>query len=360
MSLSPFGIAPLPQPGAAHDLGIAVIGAGAIVNEAHLPAYRNAGLRVMGIFDLDQPRAHATARRFALPRVYASLDELLADPTVQIVDIAVPPWAQAALVPRVSQAGRHLLCQKPLAETVAAAAQMAAAAHQAGVTMAVNLNMRWSPAIRVLRALLTQGLLGQVTSVSFQANFWDSWQSWPWLQQVGQLLILYDAIHLIDALRFLFGEPDTVFAVGARFPGQAVCGETQAILTFAFPSGCTAFIHDSTNNWGGDTYATFRIEGTQAMVKGTLGIWYDYPTGRADTISLTSRANPGHWETHDLPGRWVPDAFAWTMAELLDAVTERRAPTNSADDHLQTLCLIEAIYASMKQRAAIHLPIRAY
>src|SRR5262245_54901078 len=78
------------------DFGIAVVGAGAIVNAAHLPAYERYGFRVVGITDVRPERAEATAERFGLTSVYAGLDDLLADPTVAIVDVAVPPQAQPA------------------------------------------------------------------------------------------------------------------------------------------------------------------------------------------------------------------------------------------------------------------------
>ena len=97
------------------DLGIAVVGAGAIVNAAHLPAYRQAGLNVVGITDLRLDRARSTARDFGIERVYGDLAELLDDPAVDIVDIAVAPESQPAIATRAAIAGKHLLCQKPLA-----------------------------------------------------------------------------------------------------------------------------------------------------------------------------------------------------------------------------------------------------
>jgi len=78
----------IPMP-AHRDYPIAIVGAGGIVNDAHLPAYRKAGFNVLGIFDPDTERAQRTAHRFNLPSVYSSLDALLAGPC-RIVDVAVP------------------------------------------------------------------------------------------------------------------------------------------------------------------------------------------------------------------------------------------------------------------------------
>ena len=77
------------------DHEIAVIGAGGIVNYAHLPAYKKVGFKVIGITDRDRDRAEHTAKEHSIPRVFGSVDELLADPKVKIVDIAVYPKEQA-------------------------------------------------------------------------------------------------------------------------------------------------------------------------------------------------------------------------------------------------------------------------
>ena len=96
------------------DYGIGIVGCGGIVNYAHLPAYRANGLRVLACFDQNREAAEKTAREHGIPSVAGSLDELLADPSVEIVDIAVTPEAQGDVALKAISAGKHLLCQKPL------------------------------------------------------------------------------------------------------------------------------------------------------------------------------------------------------------------------------------------------------
>src|SRR5690349_2028570 len=144
------------------DYGIGVVGCGGIVNYAHLPAYRAAGFRVLACHDRNREAAERTARDHGIPRVAANLDDLLADETIQIVDIAISPWDQVAVAQRAVAAGKHLLCQKPLSDDYAKAVALVAAARAAGVTLAVNQQMRWDAGIRVSRQLLEQGALGQV------------------------------------------------------------------------------------------------------------------------------------------------------------------------------------------------------
>jgi len=168
---------PLPPHAEAH--GIAIVGAGAIVNACHLPVYRRAGLRLTGIYDVRTETAEVTARAFELPRVYRSLDELLEDPSVAVVDIAVPATEQPRIATAVAAAGKHLLCQKPLAETYDEARQIVAAAQRGGVKLAVNQQMRWDPGIRATKLLLARGWLGQPFAAAVTVNVRTPWENWP-------------------------------------------------------------------------------------------------------------------------------------------------------------------------------------
>src|SRR5215469_16740082 len=94
------------------DRGIGIVGAGGIVNYAHLPAYKKAGFKVLAITDQKIEAAEKTAREHGIPNVCASVDELLRNPQVEIVDIAVYPAAQAEIVEKAAGAGKHMLCQK--------------------------------------------------------------------------------------------------------------------------------------------------------------------------------------------------------------------------------------------------------
>ena len=101
------------------DYGIGIIGCGGIVNYAHLPAYRKAGPASLHA-TTRIPKRPKTAREHDIPRVAATVDEILDDPEIDIVDIAVTPWAQAAIANEAIAAGKHVLCQKPLADTTRA------------------------------------------------------------------------------------------------------------------------------------------------------------------------------------------------------------------------------------------------
>ncbi len=338
--------------------GIAIVGAGGIVRAAHLPAYRMAGFRVVGLHDLDRGRAAELAADFGVPRVFATLDELLADPDVLVVDIAVPAAAQPAVACRVAAAGKHLLCQKPLAESYAAAERIVSVCAAAGVRAAVNQQMRWAPGIRASHAIIRRGWLGQPLQGTIAVNVRTDWEQWPWLVQSERLEVMYHSIHYLDALRWLLGTPTYVYADGARFPGQAARGESRTVIHMRFPGETRALVQDNHNHIAGpdDWYATFRFEGTEGIVEGTNGLLYNYPAGREDTLRLYSRRlRDDCWFTPRLEGRWFPHAFMGTMGELLCAVEEGREPENSVRDNLLTVRLLLACYRSMAENRPVRL-----
>ena len=102
------------------DYGIGIVGCGGIINAASLPAYGKHKLNVAGCFDLDREKAESTAGKFNIPKVYGALNGLLADPGVEIVEIAVHPWQQFEVARQAIAAGKHLLCQKPLSNSLRA------------------------------------------------------------------------------------------------------------------------------------------------------------------------------------------------------------------------------------------------
>src|SRR3984893_2290176 len=97
-------------------LGLEVFRAEGIVNYAHLPADKRAGFKVAGVTDSNLEAAEKTARDHGIKKVHANVDDMLKDPQIEIVDIAVYPAAQAEIVEKAAAAGKHMLCQKPFAD----------------------------------------------------------------------------------------------------------------------------------------------------------------------------------------------------------------------------------------------------
>ncbi|GAB2950157.1 Gfo/Idh/MocA family protein [Nonomuraea fastidiosa] len=333
---------------AGHRRPVAIVGAGAIVDVAHLPAYRQAGLEVTGLYDLNAERAAEVAARHGVPRVYGSLEELLADERAEVVDIAVAPAAQPGIARQALEAGKHLLCQKPFAPDVATGRELVELAGKAGRKIAVNQQLRFDEGIAAARAMVRQGWIGAPTAMTFTVDIFTDWSAWDWLVTTDRLEIVYHSIHYLDAIRSVLGDPELVFCTGSRTPGQVAKGETRTMSTLVYPGEVRALVHATHENRTGDGEATFRIDGTEGAIKGTLGLLYDYPHGRPDTLEVNSRVLPTDgWLPYPVTRRWLPDAVAGPMGSLLRAIAEGGEPETSGADNLGTLRLLDALYRSM-------------
>jgi predicted dehydrogenase len=341
------------MPGNMHR-GIGICGAGGIVNDAHLPAYRKAGWRISGIFDLDAAKAARTAAAFEIPRVYATLDELIADREVDIVDIAVPAAQNLQLVEAVSSAGKAMLIQKPLAEDLETARQTVELIERAGVVAAVNHQMRWEPGVRAARTLIERGDLGEIYNIAFLLFVDTPWHMWEWLKRKSTIDVLYHSIHYLDAIRFLCDEePEWLFCAGATRPGYDAAGETRLCLHLGFGGELRATIltnHHAAYGLDGQQ-AEFRVEGTEGVVIRKMGLLMNYPQGVADGFRYgIGTGDRCQWRSVDFAESWFPDAFIGPMSSLMRALDgDLERPETDVGDNLNTLRLVFGAYDSMRR-----------
>ena len=338
------------------DYGIGIIGCGGIVNYGHLPAYKAHHLNILACYDIHQEAAQKTAQDHGIPKVYASMDELLADETIDIVDIAVQPWAQPEIAVKALQAGKHLLCQKPLAVSYEDALIIAETAQRAGRKVAVNQQMRWDAGIAAAKDLISRGFIGQPTDAQIQVSATTPWHMWPWLAQSPRLEVQYHSIHYLDAMRYLFGDPDWITSRHTKYPLQKAKAESKTVTVFDYASGMQVLVAVNHYDESGDNYAIFRFLGTEGVIKGTIGLLYNYPTGRPDTLQAHSKTfAPDLWFDVKLEGLWVPDAFIGPMASLMEAIQTDGTPVTSIEDNLNTLRVVDACYISATENRSVRL-----
>ncbi len=342
------------EEGAGRDLGIGIIGCGGIVSGAHLPAYRAAELKVSAVFDLDAEKARAVAAEWGIPSVAASAEELAARDDVDVVDVAVLPWVQPEVVHTVAAAGKPMLCQKPLAMDYATAVAVVETAEAADVLLAVNHQMRWDAGIAASRDLVAQGALGRVTEAQIQVSVSTPLHLWAWIAEMPHLDIKVHSTHYLDALRSILGDPIWVTSVHGRYPEQApVVGETVTKTVLEYADGVQALVATNHYNEHGTPYAEFRILGTEGTLQGTIGLMYDYPNGRPDTLSLYRDRE--EVQAFELDQKWLPDAFLGPMSDLLDAIATGRQPVTAGRQMLPTVAIGEAAYRSAEQRRSVRL-----
>ena len=144
---------PLPK---RKDWRIGVLGSGFIVNDCHLVAYGKAGFNPVAIASRTRAHALKVAQNHGIPTVYDHCDALLDDASIEVLDIAVPPNAQAGLIRAACErkTARAILAQKPLGMNYAEAAEVVRACEKAGIVLAVNQNMRYDPSVRAGKTLL--------------------------------------------------------------------------------------------------------------------------------------------------------------------------------------------------------------
>jgi len=342
----------LPQ----HRKRIGICGAGGIVDGAHLPAYKKAGLEVVAIFDTDNAKAQDVAKRHGIPTVYKTLGELLSDANVEIVDIAVPADAQPEIFAQVAAAKKHILAQKPFATTVALGEAMVKQAKEAGIIAAVNQQLRFEEGVAAAHKMVELGWIGTVSNFSINVNLITPWELWPWAKDLDRLEVMLHSIHYHDLIRWFLGDAKTVFCAAGRTAGQFPKGETRTISTALYKSGVTSLVHANHVNRGGDNYAEYRIDGDKGSIRGTLGLLYDYPNGRVDTLEVNSQVLPTDgWMPYPVTTRWFPDAFIGTMGSVMDAVSSGSPLRASVADNVGTLKMVEALYKSMDSGVSVDL-----
>jgi predicted dehydrogenase len=340
------------------DFKIGVVGAGFIVRDIQLVAYRNAGYHVAGIASRSAEVAQDVADRRGIPQAYESISSLLQDPQIEVLDIAVPPDQQLKIVREAVTQSDHIkgiLCQKPLAVTLRDAREIVRLCEEAGVKLAVNQNMRHDQSIRALKTLLLRGELGEPVLATIEMRAVPHWQDW--LAGYNRLSLLNVSIHHLDCFRFLFGDPEGIF-VSARRDPRIPSGHADGIClyTLEYPNGPLAAAWDDV--WAGpdsvvkDCYIRWRVEGAGGVAQGTIG-WPSYPNVQPSTINFTSRRQPGYVMSPRWKEVWFPDAFEGTMGQLLDSLARGTELEISGRDNLGTMALMEAAYLSLEERRLV-------
>jgi predicted dehydrogenase len=337
------------------DFGIAVVGCGTIMTKATLPCYRKHGLNVVGCYDINSHASARLAESFVIPKNYGSLEELLSDPMVEIVEIAVLAENQLEIARKAAMAGKHLLCQKPLSESLSKAVEIVRSAQEAGIKLAVNQQMRWDQAIRSAKTLIEEGWIGRPIEASIQASFFSPIPGTVWAD-VPRYEVLYHSIHYIDSIRFLFGDPFLVTSRHAHYPLEGrVVGETKTVTILDHPSGLQTLIAVNMCNPSDEQFFNFRFIGSEGAISGTLGL-SKYPDGDPDTLRWSSNKLHSHFKIEaKLEGTYLPDSFIGPISSLMRAIQEDGIPETDGRDNLNTLRIAEAEYLSAKENRSVSL-----
>ena len=260
-------------------VGWGLVGCGWVASDYVAPAIVAAcNGQLLGIFDPDAEAMERLVLRSAglasRPTLHASLDGLLADPAVRAVYIATPNHLHEPITRACARAGKAVLCEKPMATTLAAAEAMVVAAEAAGVPFATAYDQRFHPAHRLIRAWVAEGRLGTVTQARLHYACWlpgdwsgDNWRVDPARAGGGAMIDL--APHGVDLLEVLLGDEwEELFALKQRkVHNYAV--DDGAILAGRMRGGALATLHVAYNCPERFPRRTLELIGTRAMLVAT-------------------------------------------------------------------------------------------
>ena len=340
------------------SIPIYIIGAGGIVNDAHLPAYQLAGYMVAGIYDIEYAKAQATASRFGIPVVYKELSAIIEAAGDQgIFDIAIPGDQLPALL-RLLPVQARVLMQKPMGVDYAQATEILTISREKRLTAAVNFQLRYAPFITAARKLIDEGIIGELCDVEVNVNVFMPWHLWTFLYQSPRVEILYHSIHYIDLVRTLLGNPEAVFAKTVKHPlmKELASVRSNIILDYGdmlraniLTNHCHIYGQQHQHSW-------IKLEGTKGAIRIHMGLLMNYPVGEADKFEYTvlKDGKPGDWQTVPLEGTWFPHAFAGSMQQVMNVANGITAkPNNSVEDCIHTMACVEAAYLSEGKKSIL-------
>jgi predicted dehydrogenase len=360
------------------DIGAAVIGSG-FIGTIHIEALRRIGVDVVGLLEASPALGVTRAEEMGIPHAYASLDELLNDERVRVVHVTSPNNLHYSQARQILEAGRHIVCEKPLALTSAESAELVQLASRSGLVNAVNFNIRFYPLNQHVAGLIRSGGVGDVRLVT--GHYFQDWllydTDWNWRLEPeygGALRAVADiGSHWLDLTSFVTGlRVESVLADLATFvpvrrkPVKAVetfstdnAAETTpvairtedvALITLRFQGGARGSVAISQVSAGRKNSLQYEIDGAASALAWDSeqpdNLWIGH-RDRPNEILLRNPAlmNPLGRAAARLPGGHV-EGFADTFAAHFIAIYEdviagrpaaHAAYATFADGHLEML-----------------------
>lgn len=342
-----------------------VVGVG-FIGVAHIEALRRIGVNVLGIVGSDPDRARRKAAEQDLPKVYDSIEDLLAEPAIDAVHIASPNNVHFDQAMAVIRAGKHVICEKPLAITSGQSAELLAAAREAGVVHAVCFNLRFYAGVLESRARVSHGDLGGINFVT--GKYFQDWllkdTDWNWRlvpDEAGELRSVGDiGSHWLDLARFMTGQ-DVVevladlhtFVPIRRHPAgpvetfaastgdedlveEEMSSDDAASIMLRFSGGARGLTAISQVSAGRKNAISFEIDGSESSVS-----WF---SENPDMLLIGHRGRPNEYLHRDpslmypevaphigYPGGHV-EGYPDTFRALFDAVYADIAAGRPADE----------------------------
>ena len=342
--------------------GIGIIGCGKIAQVRHIPEYaEHKDAKLLGFYDINQDRAAALAKQYG-GTAYATVEELLANPEIDAVSVCAANFAHAELTIAALNAGKHVLCEKPMAITLAECEAMVEAAKKNGKYLMIGHNQRLAKAHAMARKLIVDGLIGDI--VTFRTTFGhggpETWSVDPGLNTwffdksraaMGAMADL--GIHKTDLIQFLTGQQ--VVRTTARVTtldkkdanGNLISVDDNAICIYEMSGGAFGTM---TASW---TY--YGAEDNSTVLYGTKGIMriYDDPA-----ISIKVILADGGKISYDVEAIQTNDnqTKSGVIDLWMESLVNDKAPEISGESALAAMRAVFASIESSETGKAVDIP----
>lgn len=348
---------PTAQPGPTGDrsdgiaegpVGLGLIGCGNIGGEAHAPALMaSPDTRLLAVCDADASRASRLGDFARAPVV--TLETLETDPAIEAVVVATPTPTHASIAGRLLAAGKHVLVEKPLAGSLGEARRLLEEGEASRAVLMVGHVRRFDPRFRAAAEQLDHGAVGKVVYLRRAERQWLPLSEDAWMRMPDEGIVLDVGIHAADLVRWLLGEPQSVYATGHRLRPEANRSgrHDHVLVTFALPDGVTAVAELSWTHprASGTQYQAFEVVGTA----GTLRL------GEADTPLVITGADAITIPRYSPLVSSTPEAFADQLAQFVRLIRGHDDPVQTPADAARSLALCEAIATALRTGAPVNV-----
>jgi predicted dehydrogenase len=340
---------------------VGIIGTGSIA-DAHLYAYSKVPkrARVVLVSDIATERAQRATERWSVPETCGHYREMQGRDDIDAVSICTPPFLHAEIASAFLLAGKHVLCEKPVAGNLSELDQIAEAERDSGRVFSGVFQWRFGRGARQMRMLIDEGRLGRLTlgiadTLWFRDHpYYDdvAWRG-KWATECGGVTVS-QAIHAIDCLVWFLGEPVSVFAQSGTFRARIECDDT-TVAVIRFASGAIGQVTSTVNAMG--------KEGTRLELYGTemtaIGGGEAYDTTK-DLFSLATPEGVSEKLAAESEDRVAPGPSMLhrpAMSDFLDAIEGKHPPLANIDACRTALQVTTAIYKSAMTGEVVKLPI---
>jgi predicted dehydrogenase len=344
-------------------LGVGVIGCGGIAHFAHIHNLaRNPRVKIVAVADIDLEKAKSTAEQWGIGAYYQDYHDVINHPEVEAVDVTTWPIAHAAPVIAAAEAGKHVLCEKPIATTIEEADAMVEAAERAGVKFAMGYQPQFGRVWPAVKQLVEEGVCGRLMGMSI-IGVSPSRHRVPWFLQrshAGGGILMDWGIYTAYFIQWLLGPVESVYAQKEIFRKEVKVGDT--LLTDIDVEDTVAATLRFKNGVLGTWYAGWAVAGSHSstsidgsdgsilMRSGIDGIGV-----YTNTVDQPDYLNG--WRQLPIVEMPLQDMHYGKLAHLVDAVLDDKPLVQTGAGGRDALELVLAIYRAAETGQPVTLPL---